>query len=151
MSETTASASGDRRLTEAQTRHFNDLRGVLLTLHSALLETERASYERVYGPVATQGEFFHLVLTHDWFAHLHAISEVVAQMDEWLDADRPLARRLGRTTTHLPDPDLMLTELRSLLTSGSEEHFPRRYRAALQESPAVVMAHAAVLQTLGSL
>jgi hypothetical protein len=154
MSETTSPAdsdntTGDRRLTEEQKERFTALRGNLLALHSALLDTERASYERVYGQIATQGEFFHLVLTHDWFAHLHALSEMVVQMDEWLDADRPLARRLGRTTAHLPDPDTILTELRTLLTSGSEEHFPRRYRAAIQENSAVVIAHAEVMKALG--
>jgi hypothetical protein len=157
MSETTRpdkgsddAASEGHRLTDDERERFNDLRGDLLSLHSALLETERAAYERVYGPISNNGEFFHLVVTHEWFSYLKDVSEIVVQIDEWLDSERPLAKRLGRTTAHLPDPDTLIAGVRALLTSVTgEDHFARRYRAALQENPTVVMAHAAIMKSIG--
>src|SRR2546422_11264407 len=66
-----------------------DLRQALLKLHKILLDSERVSYERVHGRIASTGEFFQLVIGDDWFAWLHRVSELVVQIDEMLDADEP--------------------------------------------------------------
>src|SRR5438045_214192 len=66
-----------------------DLRQGLLRLHKALLDSERVSYERVYGRIASSGQFFQLVIGDSWFAWLHQVSELVVQIDEMLEAAEP--------------------------------------------------------------
>src|SRR5947209_11137479 len=66
-----------------------DLRHGLLKLHKALLDSERVTYERVHGRIASPGAFFQLVVGDAWFEWLHRVSEMVVQIDEMLDADEP--------------------------------------------------------------
>jgi len=65
------------------------LRRTLLHLHKVLLEDERAAYERVHGQV-NSGELLQLLISHEQFAWLHAISELVVEIDEMFDADEPV-------------------------------------------------------------
>ena len=67
--------------------HVDQLRRALLRLHKALLDDERVSYERVYGRIASNGEFLKLVLGHTWFAWLRPLSHLVAQLDEFVEED----------------------------------------------------------------
>src|SRR3954468_2889207 len=108
------------------------LRRSLLHLHKVLLEDERAAYERVHGPV-TSGELLQLVISHEQFAWLHAISELVVRIDEMFDADEPPTTEAAAS---------LVAQARDLLTpaeAGSE--FARKYFAALQREPAAVLAH----------
>src|ERR1700742_4536693 len=70
---------------------LRQLRRSLLHLHKILLDDERAAYERVHGQV-TSGELLQLVIGHEQFAWLHAISEMVVQIDEMFDADEPVTQ-----------------------------------------------------------
>src|SRR3569833_2538089 len=65
-------------------RRLADVRGALLHLHTTLLERERAAYERVHGRV-TAGELLQLIIRHEQFAWLHAVSETVVRIDELLE------------------------------------------------------------------
>ena len=130
MNEDVSASSG--ALTEAARWRLTDVRRALLRLHKVLLDAERAAYERVHGQV-TSGELLQLVINHEQFAWLHAISELIVRMDELLDADEP-------ATTD--DAESLLAEARELLKpseTGSE--FGRRYYAALQREPDAVLAH----------
>src|SRR2546430_478636 len=60
----------------ARTR-LTDLRHGLLRLHKALLDSERLTYERVHGRIASPGAFFQLVIGDAWFEWLHRVSELV--------------------------------------------------------------------------
>src|SRR5436305_12798131 len=65
------------------------LRGVsraLLRLHKALLDDERAQFERVRGRIESSGKFLQLVLHDEWFSYLRPFSALVVQIDELLDA-----------------------------------------------------------------
>ena len=111
---------------------LRNLRRSLLHLHKVLLDDERAAYERVHGQV-TSGELLQLVINHEQFAWLHAISELVVQIDEMFDADEPLTAEAAAS---------LLANARALLTpaeAGSE--FERKYFAALQREPDAVLAH----------
>jgi hypothetical protein len=116
--------------------HVDQLRSALLRLHKALLDDERVSYERVYGRIASNGEFLQLVLSHAWFAWLRPLSQLVAQLDEFVEEDESPS---GSSSASL------IATVRTLLTPSEEgTGFGKHYYDALQRGPDVVLAHAAV-------
>ena len=121
-------------------QRLTDLRQGLLQLHKALLDSERVSYERIHGRIATRGELFQLVVGDPWFAWLHKISELVVQIDEMLDADEPVTAI---------DATRVIEHTRILLKPSEEgEGFGKHYYDALQRDPDIVLAHAAVKKLL---
>ncbi|MBD2162853.1 hypothetical protein H6G04_00380 [Calothrix membranacea FACHB-236] len=124
-----------------QQQFLRNLRNKLLTLHSCLLQIERIAYEQVRGRV-TSAELLRLVISDEQFAWLHRISEMVVQIDEMLAADEPLA---------LEDIQNQITQARNLIVPSEEgSAFAKKYYAALQSEPSVVMAHADLSQLLAS-
>ena len=111
------------------------LRHALLRVHKELLELERRDYERQYGRVST-GELFRLVLDHPQFAWLHSISEFVVRLDELLDGEEPVT----------PGEVRSLFSVASKMFTPSEtgDALQKKYFAALQRDPAVVLEHAAL-------
>ena len=110
----------------------------LLTLHGVLLDRERRAYEEEHGSVASR-ELLHLLLHDQRFAWLRSLSSMIAKIDEVVDADEPIP------------PDSLRSACREtyrLLKSGSAGDFQDKYHLALQDSPDVIMAHAAVSRVL---
>lgn len=124
-----------------QQQFLRNLRNKFLSLHSCLLETERIAYEQVRGRV-TSAELLQLVIDHEQFAWLHKISELVVQIDEMLAADEPI----------LPEniQNLIADARRLIVPSEIGSVFARKYYAALQREPSVVLAHAEVSQLLAA-
>ena len=115
--------------------HVDQLRSALLRLHKALLDDERVSYERVYGRIATNGEFLQLVLGHAWFAWLRPLSQLIAQLDE-LEVEG-ISPSVEITA--------FMASVRTLITPAEEgTGFGKHYYDALQRSAEVVLAHAEV-------
>ncbi len=115
--------------------HVDQLRSALLRLHKTLLDDERVSYERVYGRIATNGEFLQLVLGHAWFAWLRPLSQLIAQLDE-LEVEG---------TSPSVEITAFIASVRTLITPAEEgTGFGKHYYDALQRSAEVVLAHAAV-------
>jgi hypothetical protein len=124
---------------EATIQRLRELRRGLLRLHKVLLDTERDAYEKVMGSV-TSGELLQLVISHEQFAWLHAVSELIVRIDEMLDADEPV-----RTNEALN----LLTQAHELLKpSETGGDFARKYYAALQREPEVVLSHRDVIKSL---
>ena len=124
-----------------QHQNLRGLRNKLLHLHQVLLETERIAYEQVRGRVS-RGELLQLLIEHEQFAWLHRISELVVQIDEMLEADEPVS---------LDDIEKLIAYVRTLITpSETGNAFARKYYAALQREPGVVLAHADVSEFLAS-
>jgi len=117
---------------------LRDLSGRLLRLHKILLERERHAYEQRHGAVPA-GALLRLVLDDEQFAWLRTLSALIAQIDAAVDADEPIAHEHAQRA---------FREAHRLLKSGGDGDFQGRYRAALQESPDVVMAHADVSRVL---
>lgn len=109
------------------------LRVTLLRLHKTLLDMERRDYERTNGRVST-GELFRLVIDHEQFAWLHNLSEFVVRLDEALSAEEPVTAE----DTH---GAIMLAQ-KMFAPSESGDAFQKRYFAAIQRDPRVVMEHA---------
>ena len=122
--------------------HLRDLRHGLLRLHKALVDSERISYERVHGRVTSSNELLKLVIQHEWFAWLHPVSELVVQIDEFLDADDPMTEN---------DAKSLIEQARALLNPSEEgAGFEKHYYDAIQRDPDVVMTHAEVSRLLAS-
>lgn len=124
-----------------QHRMLKDLRLKLLRLHKLLLDAEGNDYEQIHGKVS-KGELLQLVISHDQFAWLRQLSQLIVRMDDLLDADEPITVDSITALHH---------QIRSLLTPnelGSE--FAVKYDAALQRNPDVVLAHADVVTLLSA-
>ena len=117
------------------------LRDRLLVLHKALLDSDRAAYERAYGPVGSSGEWLQLVLGHEHFAWLRPFSGLIVRIDEWLAADdRPA-----------DEPSGLVKEVdRLTVISASTEERALRYRKAIDRSPDAAIAHASVRELIDS-
>lgn len=124
-----------------QNRLLNELSQTLLRLHKAWLDSERQSYERVHGRIASNGAFLQLVLGDSWFAWLRPLSYSITRLDELAETDRI------SSSAELTD---LLDSVRTLLRPAEEgEGFARHYYDALQRAPEVGLIHAEVKMLLG--
>jgi hypothetical protein len=124
--------SADSPADESTRARLRELRRALLRLHKILLDSERITYERTYGQV-TSGELLQLVISDEHFAWLHSISELIVRIDEMLEADEPATAG---------DAQSLLAQARALLKpSETGNDFERKYYAALQRDPDIVLAH----------
>lgn len=115
------------------------IRHEALHLHKLIVDDARAATERVEGRL-TAHQFLDRLLHDAAFAWLKPLSELIVAMDEWLDtteAEPALAVELVDTLRVVLTPD------------PAGDLFQQRYGALLQDNPAVVLAHAATLRTLG--
>jgi hypothetical protein len=136
---TEQASTSDDLVPEATRQQLANLRRALMRLHKGLLDDERLDYERVYGQV-TGGELLQLVINHEQFAWLHSISELIVSVDETLDAEEPATNA---------DAQSFLTQARALLKPSEEGNdFERKYFAALQRDPDIVLAHREVTKIL---
>lgn len=116
------------------------VRDALRHLHKVLLDVERISYEKSFGRIGSDFYLLQLAADDPQFAWLRAL------MAEMTDIDVAVSKM-----ETMPDVELRLlaTRLRFLLlASDSLTPFQQRYQAALQENPAVIMAHSAVIRLL---
>jgi hypothetical protein len=106
-----------------------------------LLDTERITYEQVWGRVSN-GELLNLVIANEQFAWLHHISTLVVQIDETLSSDQPI----------LPEDvqNLIASARNLILPLDVDGEFARKYYAALQQEPSVVLAHADLSEFLAT-
>lgn len=132
--------SGDE-LSQATAERLRDVKTALLRLHKTLLELERASYERTHEKISNSYEYLNLVMHHPQFSWLRHLSELIVQIDETLDT----RERATEGTANA-----LIQQSRLLLTPNEAgPEFQRKYYASVQESPAVVLAHAEFAKVLG--
>jgi hypothetical protein len=124
---------------ESTLKHLRELRFGLLNLHKVLLDAERDAYEQVHGSV-TSGQLLQLVISHEQFAWLHAISEFIVRIDEMLHADEPATES---------DATAIFAQARELLKpSETGNQFQQNYHKALQREPAAILSHRDVMKIL---
>lgn len=120
---------------------LEEVRQALLTLHKALVDSERVTYEATMGAIRSPNQFLQLLTTDPWFAWLHPLSQLIVSIDEAVDGKEPL------TTAAV---DAVLKETNVLLSpSETGQDFSRHYFDALQRDPNVVIAHADVMKLFG--
>jgi hypothetical protein len=127
---------------DAPFQQLRELRPKLLKLHKALLDSERATYEQVYGRIQTSGAFLQLVINHEWFNWLRPISQFIVQIDEILHSKEPVV--LSQVTD--------LLEKAQTLLQPAEEGTPAeiRYFQAIQRDPEIAMMHGEIARLLAS-
>lgn len=114
-------------------QRLENARHALLHVHRALLEAERVRYERMHGRVDNSSALLQIILNDAWFAWLRPMSELIVQIDQWLDGEEPTRERA----------EILIGQVRDRLRpdEGGVE-FQQRYHRLLQEEPAVAVAHA---------
>ncbi len=121
-------------------QRLTELSAVLQSLHKALLDSERASYEQSFGHTLSAYQFLQLLTSDPWFAWLAPVTHLLADADALLDAKEPL------TTAAV---DALVQKTRTLLApSETGEGFARQYDEVLQRDPEVLFAHVALAKLL---
>jgi hypothetical protein len=125
---------------EISLKHLREVRRAILRLHKALLNSERTIYEQFHGRIRSNGEFFQLVVNHDWFNWLRPISQLIVQIDEALAAKEPIA---------LHQVNALLEEAKTLLQPSQEgTTLEKQYYRAIQRDPDIALMHAEVSKLL---
>ncbi|HEY9694732.1 MAG TPA: hypothetical protein V6D15_21245 [Oculatellaceae cyanobacterium] len=125
---------------EVTLQRLRDVRNILLRLHKALLESERVAYEQFHGQIKSKGEYFQLVLNHDWFSWLRPISQFIVEIDELLSSKEPV---------ELDNASGLLEQAQSLMQPSEDgTTFGKRYYAAMQRDPDIALMHAQVSRLL---
>jgi hypothetical protein len=121
---------------------LRQVRDRLLDLHKALLDAERARFEREHGRVASSGQWLQLVLSHEQFAWLRPYSGLIVRIDEWIASDAP-APDEGEALWQETDKLTTLGEARDESPEGL-------YGVLVDTVPAAAAQHAAVREALRS-
>jgi hypothetical protein len=119
--------------------NLKNLRLALLRLHKLLLDGERLAYEQIHGRVSPN-ELLRLVMHDEWFDWLHPISRLVVEIDDLLKAEEV------EILTHANGLVLQAKTLLNPSETGSP--FEQKYYNAIQREPAVVLAHASLMEFL---
>ncbi len=122
---------------------LTELRNGLLKLHKAVLDSERAAYERDVERISTTGQYLNLVLNDPWFGWLRELSQFIVLVDETLDFEDPATSS---------DADRLIARARELVApSENGAVFARRYFEAMQRDPGVVLAHRDMIRVFAAL
>ena len=113
---------------------------VLLTLHKALLDAERAQVEGVHGAMSG-AEFLQLVSDPVRYGWLKPFSRLIVAVDDTLHP---------REDAEVVPAGELLDQARELVLPPKDDTpFGRRYLSLMQKDPALVLAHGDVARTLG--
>jgi hypothetical protein len=111
------------------------LRTALLSLHRELLQAQRVESERLGGRMSA-GEVLQAAADDLRFDWLRTLSQLIAELDAAGDEPERVTAALARARELLAPPD-------------PATPFGARYLRALQDHPAVVMAHRDAMVELG--
>lgn len=122
-------------------QQLTEVRETLLTLHRALLDSERTSYELVHGTIGSPAAFLQLLIHDPWFRWLQPVTSLIVQIDEALASKPPKQEH---------DFELLIDDTRALLSpSRDAEGFWKRYAASTARDPAVAILHNEMEKRLG--
>jgi hypothetical protein len=108
-------------------------RNILLKLHKALIDYERASYEATHGPL-NAGQFLSVLLEDENFAWLRKFSMLIVEIDEMFALKDGISNEMIRSN---------LQKIRELVAmSNADESLRAKYLHALQSDPDAAGSHA---------
>lgn len=131
-------AQSEKKLHEA----VSDVETTLKELHRELVELTKGQYEKKFGRVNSPGELLRLVMNAPDFAWLHAMSELMVDIDELL----------VHAEISPVDAAAVRSEISKLVAPPELDasDFYRKYREALQ-SPEVAVTHGKLRKVLAEL
>lgn len=130
-----------------------ELRRLLLQLHKALIDWQRADYEAVHGRLQTT-QLLGVLFNDPAFAWLRTMSGLIVRIDEALEPPRRNSAEAGRTEAASSEPRAeagtgpLVAQARELIAPEQGTPYAQRYHAALQELPDVVLAHSELVTLL---
>lgn len=128
--------------TPDQLKRLDAARSLLLHVHRALLEVERARYEKVRGRIENNSAFLQLVIADPWFDWLRPMAQLVLLIDERTSDKKSV---LGQS-----EANALLDRSRALLRADAEgDAFQRLYYQAVQSSPDLAVIARQVAGGLG--
>ena len=131
------------RMADQTLQRLTTLRNGLLHLHKALMELERAAYERDVERITSTGQYLNLVLNDPWFSWLRELSQFIVLVDETLVQEEPAGAE---------DAGRLIAQARALVAPAENgERFGRSYWQAMQRDPGAVLAHRDMMQVFASL
>ncbi len=130
------------RASEFELTRLDRARYELLRVHRALLETERARYEKIRGRIANNSAFLQLVINDPWFDWLRPMAQFVLLIDERTsDKKSPLGSDEARA---------LFDRARALLRADAEgDAFQRLFAESVQSSPELAVLARQVATSLG--
>jgi hypothetical protein len=108
-----------------------EVRRGLLRLHKALIDAERAVFERGRGPV-TNGELLQALIDDPFFAWLRPWSRLIVEIDETLAAREPLSPEAARE---------YVERVRALVATPDDANAVDRFDQVRTRHPDVLLAH----------
>jgi hypothetical protein len=131
------------RMTGQTRQRLIALRNGLLHLHKALMESERAAYERDVEHIKSTGQYLNLVLNDPWFSWLRELSQFVVLVDETLEQEEPASEE---------DAGRLIATARALVAPAENgDRFGRSYWQAMQRDPGAVLAHRDMMKVFAEL
>lgn len=125
---------------------LNELARALRELHRSVVESERRAYEIETGTLVGPGEFLHLLVTDGRFAWMRALSELMVDLDVFLEAD---------PSSTEDEAAAARAEVERLIAApvppGVASDFAKRYLPLIAGDPHIAMAHARVKQVIRDL
>ena len=114
-------------------QHLIEVRRGLLRLHKALIDSERAVFERDRGPL-TSGQLLQALLEEPAFAWLRPFSGLIVEIDEALAAREPMEPDAARG---------YLDRVQALVAVPEENDadVSTKYERAVRRDPDVLVAH----------
>ncbi len=129
-------------LTDPTRGKLTAIRHTLLSLHKALLDSERTAYELVNGPIGSPSVFLQLLINDSRFAWLQPVTTLLVQIDETLASKKPPASE--------KDLEQLIADTRALLSPSREMNgFWKRYSGAVERDPGVALLHETIEKQLG--
>ena len=120
--------------------YLNALRGRVLRLHKALIQTERRRFERTHGRIESEYQLLALLSNDPAFAWLRPLTVYIVELEEKLDDKEGVGAQ---------DAEQFGIALRRLMMGGDRiPTFHRSYVRVLQDEPDIVLIHGEIMPTL---
>ncbi|MBO4122951.1 hypothetical protein J5T34_19680 [Cupriavidus gilardii] len=125
---------------ESRRAGLRALRAALLKSHKEIIQHDRNEYERLYGPIPA-GQFVQIVTEDNYFRWLDPLSRLIVEIDEELDGPK-----------HHDGTCRAVAEAAArLFSTQGDPAFRERYHGALQDEPAVTVAHGQLMSVIAQL
>lgn len=120
-------------------KQLRTIRGVLLTLHKRLLDSQKQVYEARYGTIAGPNEYFKIVLEDEEFVWLRTFSQLIVEIDEAIDSKRdPMTLDKGNALLDMARQTLQPSPIGTVTA--------QKYYLAIEQDSTIAQLHLQIKQ-----